>query len=144
MAILQMHYLFETKWFAKEQSFKQLFYRTIVQLVARSKKEIVDKIIDALMQIQGGYALKLLLMGLYRCKRSIRCPMVLGKYQNSFVLASETCALDIIGAKFIRQFENGEVVVINDKKIKSRYPYPKSNKGRVFLNTSIFLALIVY
>ena len=101
---------------------------TIVQLVARSKKkEIVDKIIDALMQIQGGYALTIIANGTLigaRDPLGIR-PLILGKYKNSFVLASETCALDIIGAKFIREVENGEVVVINDKKIKSRYPYPK-------------------
>jgi len=104
---------------------------TIVQLVARSKKkEIVDKIIDALMQIQGGYALTIIANGTLigaRDPLGIR-PLILGKYKNSFVLASETCALDIIGAKFIREVENGEVVVINDKKIKSRYPYPKSNE----------------
>ena len=119
---------------------------TIVQLVARSKKEIVDKIIDALMQIQGGYALTIIANGTLigaRDPLGIR-PLILGKYKNSFVLASETCALDIIGAKFIREVENGEVVVINDKKIKSRYPILKVTKGRVFLNTSIFLALIVY
>ena len=39
-------------------------------------------------------------------------PLVLGKIKNSYVLASETCALDIIGAKFIREVENGEVIVI--------------------------------
>ena len=104
---------------------------TIVQLVARSKKkEIVDKIIDALMQIQGGYALTIIANGNLigaRDPLGIR-PLILGKYKNSFVLASETCALDIIGAKFIREVENGEVVVINDKKIKSRYPYPKSKE----------------
>ena len=104
---------------------------TIVQLVARSKKrEIVDKIIDALMQIQGGYALTIIANGTLigaRDPLGIR-PLILGKYKNSFVLASETCALDIIGAKFIREVENGEVVVINDKKIKSRYPYPKSKE----------------
>ena len=104
---------------------------TIVQLVARSKKrDIVDKIIDALMQIQGGYALTIIANGTLigaRDPLGIR-PLILGKYKNAFVLASETCALDIIGAKFIREVENGEVVVITDKKIKSRYPYPKSKE----------------
>ena len=104
---------------------------TIVQLVAKSKKrEIVDKIIDALMQIQGGYALTIIANGTLigaRDPLGIR-PLVIGKYKNAYVLASETCALDIIGAKFIREVENGEVVVINDKKIISRYPYPKSNE----------------
>ena len=81
---------------------------TIVQLVARSKKkDILNKIIDALMQIQGGYALSIIANGTLigaRDPLGIR-PLVLGKFKNAFILASETCALDIIGAKFIREIE---------------------------------------
>ena len=81
------------------------------------------------MQIQGGYALTIIANGtLIGARDPWNSPSYFRKYKNSFVLASETCALDIIGAKFIREVENGEVVVINDKKIKSRYPYPKSNE----------------
>ena len=88
---------------------------TIVQLIARSKKiAIIDKIIDALWQIQGGYALTILsnevLIGV-RDPFGIR-PLVLGKLNHSYIIASETCALDIIGAKFIRGVENGEIVVM--------------------------------
>ncbi len=101
---------------------------TIVQLVARSKKkDILNKIIDALMQIQGGYALSIIANGTLMGARDplgIR-PLVLGKFKNAFILASETCALDIIGAKFIREIENGEVVVIKDNKVESRRPFPK-------------------
>ena len=101
---------------------------TIVQLVARSKKrDIINKIIDALMQIQGGYALSIVANGTLigaRDPLGIR-PLVLGKFKNAFILASETCALDIIGAKFIREIENGEVVVIKDNKVESRRPFPK-------------------
>ena len=101
---------------------------TIVQLVARSKKkDILNKIIDALMQIQGGYALSIIANGTLigaRDPLGIR-PLVLGKFKNAFILASETCALDIIGAKFIREIENGEVVVIKDNKVESRRPFPK-------------------
>ena len=101
---------------------------TIVQLVARSKKkDILNKIIDALMQIQGGYALSIVANGTLigaRDPLGIR-PLVLGKFKNAFILASETCALDIIGAKFIREIENGEVVIIKDNKVESRRPFPK-------------------
>ena len=101
---------------------------TIVQLVARSKKkDILNKIIDALMQIQGGYALSIIANGTLigaRDPLGIR-PLVLGKFKNAFILASETCALDIIGAKFIREIENGEVVIIKDNKVESRRPFPK-------------------
>ena len=45
-------------------------------------------------------------------------PLVIGKLNNSYVLASETCALDIIGAKFIREVENGEIVIIEKDELK--------------------------
>ncbi len=101
---------------------------TIVQLIAKSKRtKTIDKIIDALFQIQGGYALVMLtqktLIGV-RDPFGIR-PLVIGKLKNSYVLSSETCALDIIGAKFIREVENGEVVIINKDKIDSVKPFPK-------------------
>ncbi len=104
---------------------------TIVQLIAKSKRnKIVDKIIDALFQIQGGYALTIItnkkLIGI-RDPLGIR-PLVLGKIKNSYVLASETCALDIIGAKFIREVENGEIVIIEKNNVKSIKPFPRKKK----------------
>jgi amidophosphoribosyltransferase len=51
-------------------------------------------------------------------------PLVIGKLNNSYVLASETCALDIIGAKFIREVENGEIVLIENNELKSIKPFP--------------------
>ena len=87
------------------------FYSTsdtevIIQLIAKSKRTTTEeKIIDAIFQIQGGYALVMLaqnkLIGV-RDPLGIR-PLVIGKLKNSYVLASETCALDIIGAKFLRE-----------------------------------------
>ena len=50
-------------------------------------------------------------------------PLVIGKLKNSYVFASETCALDIIGAKFIREVENGEVVYVEDDELKSLKPF---------------------
>ena len=52
-------------------------------------------------------------------------PLVIGKLKNSYVLASETCALDIIGAKYLREVENGEIVLIQEDKIESIKPFPK-------------------
>ena len=100
---------------------------TIVQLIAKSKREkFTDKLIDALFQIQGGYALVMLtnkkLVGV-RDPFGIR-PLILGKLKDSFIFASETCALDIVGATFIREVSNGEIVIIEDKKIKSIKPFP--------------------
>tara|TARA_B100000686_G_scaffold338643_1_gene411457 strand:+ start:80 stop:1513 length:1434 start_codon:yes stop_codon:yes gene_type:complete len=101
---------------------------TIVQLIAKSKRsKIIDKIIDALFKIQGGYALAILtnekLIGI-RDPFGIR-PLVIGKINKSYVLASETCALDIIGAKFIRKVENGEMVIVSEKGLESIKPFPK-------------------
>ena len=100
---------------------------TIVQLNARSKrKKTIDKIVDAIFQIQGGYALVMLtqtsLIGV-RDPYGIR-PLIIGKLNNSYVLSSETCALDIIGAKFVREVDNGEIVFIEDNKIQSIKPFP--------------------
>ena len=101
---------------------------TIVQLIAKSKRtKTIDKIIDSLFRIQGGYALTVLtenkLIGI-RDPFGIR-PLVIGKLNKSYVLASETCALDIIGAKFIRGVENGEIVVITENGLECIKPFPK-------------------
>ena len=109
---------------------------TIVQLIAKSKREKkIDKIIDALFQIQGAYSLVFLtkntLIGV-RDPFGIR-PLVIGKLNNSYIFASETCALDIIGAKFVREVENGEIVSIENGKIKSTKPFPtKKQRPCVF------------
>jgi amidophosphoribosyltransferase len=100
---------------------------TIVQLIAKSKRvKMIDKIIDTLFQIQGGYALVMMtnkkLIGL-RDPFGIR-PLVLGKLNDSYVLASETCALDIIGAKFVREVENGEIIIVEKGELKSIKPFP--------------------
>jgi amidophosphoribosyltransferase len=101
---------------------------TIVQLIAKSiRSKFTDKLIDTLFQIQGGYALVLMtnkkLVGV-RDPFGIR-PLVIGKLKKSYIFASETCALDIVGATFIREVENGEIVVIEGERLKSFKPFPK-------------------
>ena len=103
---------------------------TVVQLIAKSRRtKIIDKIIDSIFQIQGGYAMVMLtnkkLVGI-RDPYGIR-PLVLGKLGDSYIFASETCALDIIGAEFVREVENGEIVIINKNGIESIKPFPKQN-----------------
>ena len=83
----------------------------ILHLIARSRKSrVVDRFIDALSQIEGGYALVALtnkkLIGV-RDPLGIR-PLVLGQLDGKYVLASETCALEIIGAQFIRHRARGD------------------------------------
>ena len=115
---------------------------TIVQLIARSKREkFIEKLIEALFQIQGGYALILMtnkkLVGI-RDPFGIR-PLVIGKLKNSYIFASETCALDIVGASFIREVENGEIVIIEDNELKSIKPFPKQ-KSRPCVFEYIYFA----
>ncbi len=104
---------------------------TIVQLIAKSQRErFADKLIEALFQIKGGFALVLMtnkkLVGV-RDPFGIR-PLVIGKLNNSYILASETCALDIVGAKFIREVENGEIIIVENGKLKSIKPFPKQKQ----------------
>jgi amidophosphoribosyltransferase len=89
----------------------------ILHLIARSQKSSsVERFIDAIRQVEGGYAFVALtanrMIGA-RDPLGIR-PLVLGKLDNCYVLASETCALDIVGAKLVREVANGEVVEISD------------------------------
>ena len=102
---------------------------TLVQLIAKSKRvKTIDKIIDAVFQVHGGYALTIMtnkkLVGI-RDPYGIR-PLVLGKLKDSYILSSETCALDIIGADFIREIENGEIVIIDKNGVESIKPFPKT------------------
>jgi amidophosphoribosyltransferase len=99
----------------------------VLLLAARSRRpKIVDRFIEALQQIEGAYALVALtnkkLIGA-RDPLGIR-PLVLGEFDGCPILTSETCALDIIGAKFVRDVENGEVVVIDGDGVKSLKPFP--------------------
>jgi amidophosphoribosyltransferase len=97
------------------------------RLVARSRKpRVVDRFVEALAQIEGGYALVVLthkeMIGA-RDPLGIR-PLVLGCLSGRYVLASETSALDMIGAEFVRDVEHGEVVVIDEEGVRSMRPFP--------------------
>lgn len=100
----------------------------ILHLLARSsKRRIVERFIDAIRQIEGAYALVCLTNDMLIGARDpigIR-PLIIGQVDGSYVLASETCALDIVGAKFVREVENGEVVVITEAGLESHRPFPR-------------------
>lgn len=98
----------------------------IVHLVARSHHQgVSNRLIDALKQIEGAYSLVCiaddLLIGV-RDPHGVR-PLVLGKRDEAYVLSSETCGLDIVGAEFIRDLLPGEMVVIDKKGITSMMPF---------------------
>jgi amidophosphoribosyltransferase len=99
----------------------------ILHLVARSQRnQFVDRFVDGLRQIEGAYAFVGLtnkkLVGA-RDPLGIR-PLVIGRLDGCPILASETCALDIIGATHVRDVENGEVVVFDEDGFQSHKPFP--------------------
>ena len=100
----------------------------ILHLVARSQKpRIVERYIDALRTLEGAYSLVAMtnkkLIGA-RDPLGIR-PLILGELNGAYILCSETCALDIIGARFVREVENGEVIVISEDGVESLRPFPR-------------------
>lgn len=100
----------------------------ILHLVARSQRpRLVERYIDALRALEGAWSLVAMsnrkLIGA-RDPLGIR-PLILGELNGAYILCSETCALDIIGARFVREVENGEVVVISDEGVESLRPFPK-------------------
>ncbi|TVR84851.1 MAG: amidophosphoribosyltransferase [Rhodospirillales bacterium] len=101
---------------------------TIIHLIATSHySTVVDRLIDAVRQLEGAYSLVALtrrkLIGM-RDPYGVR-PLVLGRLGSASILASETCALDIIGAEFVRDVEPGEIVVIDDAGLRSIRPFAK-------------------
>ena len=100
----------------------------ILHLMARSqRRRIVERFVEALRQVEGAYALACLTNDMLIGARDpigIR-PLVLGRLGSAYVLASETCALDIVGAQFVREIENGEIVTITAEGIESHRPFPR-------------------
>jgi amidophosphoribosyltransferase len=101
----------------------------ITHLIATSRFfTVIDRLIDALRQVDGAYSLVALtndaLIGV-RDTHGVR-PLVLGALDGAYILASETCALDIIGAKFVRDIEPGEIVTITASGIESIKPFAHS------------------
>ena len=99
----------------------------ILHLVARaSRNRFVDRFIEGLRQLEGAYAFVGLtnkkLVGA-RDPLGIR-PLVIGKLDGCPILASETCALDIIGATYVRDVENGEVIIFDEDGLHSHKPFP--------------------
>jgi amidophosphoribosyltransferase len=99
----------------------------IIHLIARSRQPtVVERLVDALGQVEGAYALVALsgdaLYGV-RDPLGVR-PLVLGELDGAPVFASETCALDIMGARFVRDVAPGEVVTATAEGIESITPFP--------------------
>ncbi|HXI88152.1 MAG TPA: amidophosphoribosyltransferase [Parvularculaceae bacterium] len=115
-----------------------------LQLTARSRQvSIVDKFIDALKQVEGAYALAFLtphaLIGA-RDPVGIR-PLILGELNGKPILTSETCALDLIGAKYVRDVAPGEVVICKPNgEVESRQVFPLPARARLCIFELIYFA----
>lgn len=98
----------------------------IIHLMARSlQRTIPERMEDALRRVEGAFSIVAMtntkMIGV-RDPLGVR-PLVLGQVGDGWVLSSETCGLDIIGAKLVREIEPGEMVVIDDKGVESHFPF---------------------
>jgi amidophosphoribosyltransferase len=103
----------------------------VVHLVAVSKqKTVVERFIDAMNKIKGAYAFVVntqdMIIGV-RDPFGIR-PLVMGKLGDAHILASETCALDIIGADYVRDIEPGELVILDKNGVTSQFPFAQTSR----------------
>ncbi|RYD83242.1 MAG: amidophosphoribosyltransferase, partial [Sphingomonadales bacterium] len=99
---------------------------TIIHLVAMSKyRTLLDRFIDALKQVEGAYSLICLTPeGMIACRDPLGIrPLVLGRVGDAYIFASETVALDVVGATFIRQVEPGELVIVSEGGLRSIRPF---------------------
>jgi amidophosphoribosyltransferase len=99
----------------------------IIHLIALAQgKTVIDRLIEALRQIEGAYSLVCLtddcVIGV-RDPLGVR-PLVIGRRGNSHIVTSETCALDIIGADYIRDVAPGEMVILDASGVHSLRPFP--------------------
>jgi amidophosphoribosyltransferase len=104
----------------------------VLHLIARSRKATIEeKIEDSLSQLEGAYCFVFLTSSKLIAARDPRGfrPLSIGKIENSFVVASESCAFDIIGAEYIRSVEPGELVIIDKRGISSRFLKAKPQKS---------------
>lgn len=108
----------------------------IIHLMARSlQRNIPERMEDALRRVEGAFSVVAMtqtkLIGV-RDPLGVR-PLVLGKIGDGWALSSETCALDIIGAEYVREIEPGEMVVIDDDGVESRFPFrPRKSRFCIF------------
>ena len=101
----------------------------IVHLMAQSKAEtFLDRAAEALKQVSGAYSLVLMTKTELLAARDPHGfrPLCLGKLDGAYIVASETCVMDLIEAEFIREVEPGELILINDQGIQSFFPFNKA------------------
>jgi amidophosphoribosyltransferase len=115
----------------------------INHLIARADPDlnVVDRVVDALRQVKGAYSLLMLtndaLIGV-RDPMGVR-PLCIGRLDDAWILTSESCALDIIGARFVRDVEPGEIVIVDGEGLHSKKPW-RSQPRRFCVFEHIYFA----
>ena len=98
----------------------------VIHLVATSSyRTLLDRFIDALKQVEGAYSLVCLTAeGMLACRDPLGIrPLVMGRLGDAYIFASETVALDVIGATYIRSVEPGEMIVVSERGLRSHRPF---------------------
>ncbi len=99
-------------------------------IATSSGARLLDRVVETLRAVEGAYSLVALsrrkLIGA-RDPSGVR-PLILGKLGDALIITSETCALDIIGAEFVRDVEPGEIIVIDEEGLHSHTPFPPMRK----------------
>ncbi|NOY53255.1 MAG: amidophosphoribosyltransferase [Deltaproteobacteria bacterium] len=123
------------------EAYGSIFHTTsdtevVVHLIAVSKyATLADRIVDALNRVKGAYSMLFMNekeMIAVRDPRGIR-PLVLGKMDEAYVVASETCAFDLIEAEYLREIKPGEMLIVNNEGAHSSFPFPrKERKACIF------------
>ncbi len=117
------------------QNYGSIFQSTsdtevIIHLVALShENSTIERLVSALRRVEGSYSMLVLTNEELIAARDpfgFR-PLVLGKLKNSYIISSETCAFDLVGAKYLREIEPGEILHISKNAIKSYRPFKKQN-----------------
>ncbi len=113
----------------------------IVHLMATNRGSVMDRLIAALRQVEGAYSVAVMakdcLIGM-RDPNGVR-PLVLGRLGDAHIIASESCAFDIIDAEYVRDVEPGEMVVIDENGVHSHRPFPPA-KSRFCIFEHIYFA----
>ena len=102
----------------------------IIHLIAHSRAgSFLSRVVDALNQVRGAFSVVLMTdNGLIAARDPYGLrPLCIGRLRSSWVVASETCAFDLLDAEYIREVEPGELIVINDQGLESHHPFPKTS-----------------
>jgi len=99
----------------------------VLHLYARSREHTVeDALVESIAQITGAYSFALLTKDRLIAARDPHGfrPLALGRLGDAYIVCSETCALDLIGATYVREVEPGELLIISDGGVRSLHPFP--------------------